>query len=741
MQAGSYTGPPPSPAAVCQHCGNVFVQDEWFCRRCGTKRHGLDASTGQHMMSATPDASSSHALSLSEAWHAESSSGGRRLRSITPPPGKTAPPRGAATTPPVSPGAVSRGLSLRVPSPTLRSLPVTVNTYTAPVQYAPTAGVVTDSFQMTQGFRAWIDAHVDARVDQAVGLRAEQAFHQLVDRELSNLASMARREAQSAASAALQQAEQRQRRVEGEVRCMWDAQARVLALFESISRDAERFFVNGRVRSEAVSTVEKVMSTIDELRRTVEQDGDGSAARFRHHDTAISELRRAHAEETARYKAGLAELQRLQAEASARQRQCFDELASACAMMAGTRQEASDLGQVVQRLELKLSTWRAELATEVSEEVRAATAAREAEAEVEKLKIESLQRDATASAAAKIELEARIEGMRLEISNLAASKEDFEARFKDSQQWLARRVESIYTGPLKELEGLHHEHESLAQHMQRAERWRTDIQKEIRALMSTREQDALALSGLRGEIEGRIERLQVELATIAATRDSYEFRLRETNEEFRKSMDAWMSNNQEELAALQRRLAAEMRAEIRSSLKSEQSAIAAIDEQLWLTDQRLGQRIDEVAHAQERSAVMVQVNESRGLLTKGRTSPPPTPSTPPAKLANSVSSDVERKVIVEEVHIGSEAWGGNPDARRVHRVSPTGAVSAMHVSSSSGGLSGGAGLSDAEQLERLRTDRRRHDSHHSTLLSSSSMRTPLTEGFGGGADSHGHKRQ
>merc|ERR1711896_65641 len=66
----------------------------------------------------------------------------------------------------------------------------------------------------------------------------------------------------------------------------------------------------------------------------------------------------------------------------------------------------------------------------------------------------------------------------------------------------------------------------------------------------------------------------------------------------------------EELTSLQRRLTSEMRAETRAALKSEQYTIAAIDEQLWLTDQRLGQRIDEIAHAQERTAVLV--HEDRG---------------------------------------------------------------------------------------------------------------------------------
>jgi len=41
-------------------------------------------------------------------------------------------------------------------------------------------------------------------------------------------------------------------------------------------------------------------------------------------------------------------------------------------------------------------------------------------------------------------------------------------------------------------------------------------------------------------------------------------------------------------------------------LKSEAAAIAALDEQLWLTDQRLGQRIDQLAHSHRESITVVE---------------------------------------------------------------------------------------------------------------------------------------
>merc|ERR1712118_80163 len=63
---------------------------------------------------------------------------------------------------------------------------------------------------------------------------------------------------------------------------------------------------------------------------------------------------------------------------------------------------------------------------------------------------------------------------------------------------------------------------------------------------------------------------------------------------------------QEVLVALRRELRRDLGVdEIRNDLRDLstesrelESSLAALDEQLWLTDQRLGQRIDDMAHAQ-----------------------------------------------------------------------------------------------------------------------------------------------
>jgi hypothetical protein len=51
------------------------------------------------------------------------------------------------------------------------------------------------------------------------------------------------------------------------------------------------------------------------------------------------------------------------------------------------------------------------------------------------------------------------------------------------------------------------------------------------------------------------------------------------------------------LSTFQQRLTDDLHCKIGKALSEENAAIAALDEQLWITDQRLGQRIDEVAQA------------------------------------------------------------------------------------------------------------------------------------------------
>merc|ERR1740123_2192244 len=648
------------------------MPDALFCRRCGAKRPseapaplGSSGSRGGASWISTPTQSTRGTARASASAIAAAALG------VTPP----SSPKGPPCAPPMALQAMPKLTFASVASSPARV--VVQSPVPAPATIAPIpSAVVTDSCQVSAALRAHIDVQVDQRVDQIAFSRVEQACRQIVDRELSNLVGVARREGASASQAAVHQVDQGRQRLEGEVRSIMDAQARLVSLVEGISGDAERFFSGSKSRAEALVTVEKVMTTIDELQRTVEQDGDSSSSKLRQLDSQILELKRALSEDAARHKGTIA----------------------------ATRQEVSELAQALQRLEVKLSGWRSEVAADVADEVRAIASARDSEAENERLRLDSMQREIAASSTSRIEVEARLESLRLELSACMGARSDFEARHKETTRSFASRIDSLQAGPLKEIDRLRLEFDSLSQAIQRVEHrssaLRSEVTMEIHAGNAKREQEAkdslelirreaAAASGHQAEAEGRIERLQVELTTAIATRDSFEFRIKEGQDELRRLVECFQAKVPEELADLQRRMLQEVRGEVRAMISNERHAIAAIDEQLWLTDQRLGQRIDEIAHAQERNAVLVAVNNS----THAVRAPESKPRSP----------DSAKVISVEEVHIGTEAWNSGAEKTvRTRAIASTGAASASPGSSPAGGA-----LSDADQLERLRQARRR----------------------------------
>ncbi|CAK0875828.1 unnamed protein product, partial [Prorocentrum cordatum] len=83
------------------------------------------------------------------------------------------------------------------------------------------------------------------------------------------------------------------------------------------------------------------------------------------------------------------------------------------------------------------------------------------------------------------------------------------------------------------------------------------------------------------------ERLQHEMTAVAKTH----------NQELRGHLKEWQCTLERDLTAAQKRASTELRVEVRTAIRNEAAAVAALDEQLWLTDQRLGQRIDQLTHA------------------------------------------------------------------------------------------------------------------------------------------------
>lgn len=123
-----------------------------------------------------------------------------------------------------------------------------------------------------------------------------------------------------------------------------------------------------------------------------------------------------------------------------------------------------------------------------------------------------------------------------------------------------------------------------------------------------------------GENLGALQRrhmaeLRAEPRSDAITRLDLSTRLEEVQREIFKEMTRQVEASEvrlgEELGGLQQRLISELRAETTAAFRSEAAAVASLDEQIWLTDQRLGQRIDELLHLRIRDVEREVVAERR----------------------------------------------------------------------------------------------------------------------------------
>mmetsp|Transcript_94921 Transcript_94921/g.178580 ORF Transcript_94921/g.178580 Transcript_94921/m.178580 type:complete len:446 (-) Transcript_94921:43-1380(-) len=99
--------------------------------------------------------------------------------------------------------------------------------------------------------------------------------------------------------------------------------------------------------------------------------------------------------------------------------------------------------------------------------------------------------------------------------------------------------------------------------------------------------------------------LGAQLDTAAKTR-SREVEMDDTKSELKRWVEESQTRLSEDIMALQQRLMADLRNETTAAFRSEAAAVAALDEQLWLTDQRLGQRIDELAHSQRECITVIE---------------------------------------------------------------------------------------------------------------------------------------
>eukprot|EP00434_Breviolum_minutum_P007491 symbB.v1.2.006610.t1/scaffold390.1/size254036/6 len=550
----------------------------------------------------------------------------------------------------ISPGTGPASQSSRVASPRVLYRDV-----------SPDRLVYPDSSAISPALRSWVECLVDNRVDQAV--------RQLQDGNFAILLEQTRRDANALSqntSTAMQQSEEARRRLESHVRSLGEGQSRLMAIVENLSGETDRQHTSSsQAKAEALATVERVVSTVEELRRTMEQDGDVVTARLREHGLAIDELRRTVAEDFARLRATTADLQRQGAEATSRQRQNHDELASTAASVAASRQELAELARSVQNLDRKLAGWKSEVKVDILDEI-----AKNSTSDGDRLKLDALHREISQMAATRIDLEARIERLKVEMATMGKTKpevesrlremeqalgrrlkemelisdnlrsevhtatsarvENLEVRSQESQQSLARRFEALQVAVGEDVESTRLELKKLCSALVRLEDQHGSVREEISAevrsaraaLSDSRYDDGPLKETLRtefvqklNEVAGRLEQLEFELTSTRATRESFEYRVRDATTEAQQNVE---------------RLKIDLNA-LRTLVKQEQSAVAALDEQLWVTDQRLGQRIDEALTIMERERLASvafaeavrnpsssgQVSPNRGL-TEGR---------------------------------------------------------------------------------------------------------------------------
>jgi hypothetical protein len=360
-----------------------------------------------------------------------------------------------------------------------------------------------------QQLRSWVELQVDSRVNCVL--------HGLVEGELIA--------ARQDAATALAMAE----RIEAEVGTAAGAQSKLLNVVEGMSEEMDSLkalFVDNSAKlndiansSQALMSMEKVMSAVGDLRQTVASRDQQTAAHLSRHEGEIDEHRRLHSHQERR----LLDFHQLWNAKEAELRDCVAETASQRQLKEDESLVHASAKQLEMRQQLRLANMKSELTSEIAEKLSSAETARRSEEQHLNSRIETLRSDLASSTQRLDErLDARLEGLRVEVAAVVSLRADVDVRF---EQW---------TNNL-----------------------RVQMVDELAAQKS-------ALSGLKSHVD---------------------------------------SSQNELLATLQRGVA-DLRAETTAAFRSESAAISGLDEQLWLTDQRLGQRIDELANLRVRERAM-----------------------------------------------------------------------------------------------------------------------------------------
>lgn len=427
--------------------------------------------------------------------------------------------------------------------------------------------------------RAWIDLQVDARL--------HQVLHSCIDNDL-----MVARQNGSAAVTAVN-------RLEGELGAVAEAQAKLLAVVEGVSEELSRLKVSvsscsqsgtsfassiSAVREEAVAHVERsraeMLGTVQELKRNLHSQGQRQEEAI----VELQDLRRRHEEHRCTV-GNVPELLR--------------ELLSTVDGLKGNMNRQDERHKELASSLQELQHWQKER--------------RSAEGDVREL---------------YKELRETVEGTQRQLHAIDRHHDEVVNELQDVRRW--QQEHRSVCGDIQHLHQESTRHRDITlKHGSQVEdlmqkvselstnqsAWRRDLVAEEKGLRSL--QDELAtMANLSAEqearlaatLEARVEALRHELSPEEMS-SHLELRIDTNAREIRTQIEALQTQLSEQCIGMQQKLIAELRAETTAAFKSEAAAVAALDEQLWLTDQRLGQRIDELAHlhVRERAAIAERI--------------------------------------------------------------------------------------------------------------------------------------
>jgi len=333
-------------------------------------------------------------------------------------------------------------------------------------------------------------------------------------------------------------------RLEGELELVKSAQCKLFAVVEGASEEISQLKVQG----EALAAVEKIMLTVEELKQSVSLRDNGHSSDLH---LGLAEIRRLHDSLHSRHESGFSELRLRLSEMEQSHNGIMNRHEKHEGHFSDFHSAIGDIRRLQNGLQESHHSGLAEL---------------------HRLHGESHDRSLRGSDELS-EASASMLAMRKEVSDLISVVQDHEQKL---HSWRAEITAEV------------------------AQEMRTIGNLQETEAVKSRELRNLQID-VRGDLESVLEGFRSDLMKAAKRVDLEECRL-----EFRELVRELEGATREDLNKQQQRLIAELRAETSTAFRSEAAAVAALDEQLWLTDQRLGQRIDELSHSHRETMSVVE---------------------------------------------------------------------------------------------------------------------------------------